>query len=145
REGHVSREQAREEIFSYNEACIVPPWPNDRLRQETKRLWQRDSERKDAAGLFASEFTEDALALKFTQRHGDDWRYVAAWGQWLFWTGTHWQRENTLKVYDLARIVCREAAAACGSVKLRAKIASAGTVAALERLARSDRSHAATA
>src|SRR5205085_710938 len=38
--GQVSREQAWEEITSYNEACIVPPWPIDRLRQETSRLWQ---------------------------------------------------------------------------------------------------------
>ena len=143
-DGYVSREQAWEEIASYNEACIVPPWPIDRLRQETNRLWQRDSERKAKAGLGAAEFTEDALALQFTQRHGEDWRYVAGWGQWLVWTGTHWQRENTLQVYDLARIVCREAAAACDIVKLRAKLASAGTVAAVERLARADRRHAAT-
>lgn len=148
REGQVSRERAWEEIVSYNEACIVPPWPMDRLRQETKRLWQRDDERQQSTpggGGAGSEFTEDALALQFTQRHGEDWRYVAAWGQWLLWTGTQWQRENTLKVYDLARIVCREAAAACDNVKLRATLASAGTVAALERLARADRSHAATA
>jgi len=143
-EGHLSREQAWGEIVSYNEACIIPPWPMDRLRHETKRLGQRDSERKDKAGLGAMEFTEDALALQFTQRHGEDWHYVAAWGQWLVWTGTHWQRENTLKVYDLARIVCREAAAACTNVKLRAKLASAGTVAAVERLTRADRSHAAS-
>lgn len=143
-EGHLSREQAWEEIVSYNDACIVPPWPMDRLRHETKRLWERDGERRDRAGGATAEFTEDALALGFTQRHGEDWRYVAAWGQWFVWTGTHWQRENTLKVYDLARIVCRDAAAACSSVKLRAKIASAGTVAAVERLARADRTHAAS-
>ena len=143
-EGHVSREQAWDEIVSYNDACIVPPWPVDRLRHETKRLWQRDSERRDKAGGVTTEVTEDALALRFTQRHGEDWRYVAAWGQWFVWTGTHWQRENTLKVYDLARIVCRDAAAACSNAKLRAKIASAGTVAAIERLARADRSHAAS-
>ncbi|MGB3388701.1 MAG: hypothetical protein WBA88_12025, partial [Pseudaminobacter sp.] len=85
-EGHVSREQAWEEIVSYNDACIVPPWPMDRLRHETKRLWQRDSERRDKAGGGTAEFTEDALALGFTQRHGEDWRYVAAWGQWFVWT-----------------------------------------------------------
>jgi hypothetical protein len=80
-EGHVSREQAWEEIVSYNDACIVPPWPVDRLRHETRRLWERDNERKSKAGPGAAEFTEDALALQFTQRHGEDWHYVAAWGQ----------------------------------------------------------------
>jgi putative DNA primase/helicase len=131
-----------EEIASYNQACIVPPWPEDRLRQETERLWQRDSEHRTKAGEGTAEFSEDALALRFTQRHGEDWRYVAAWGHWFAWTGTHWQRENTLKVYDLARIVCREAAASCETIKLRPKIASASTVAAVERLARADRVHA---
>ena len=141
--GHVSRERAWEEIASYNEACIVPPWPVDRLREETERLWRRDREQSpqhDATG-----FSEDAVALQFTQRHGADWRYVAAWGQWFVWTGTHWQREETLRVYDLARIVCRDAAASCENLKLRAKIASASTVAAVERLARADRTHAASA
>ena len=128
KDGHVPREQAWEEIVSYNQACIVPPWPTERLQQETKRLWQRDNERQqqkpDGEG---AEFSEDALALEFTRRHGRDWRYVAGWGQWLVWTGTHWQRESTLKVYDLARIVCREAAAKCDNIKLRAKLASAST------------------
>lgn len=145
KDGHVQREEAWEEIVSYNQACIVPPWPTERLQQETKRLWQRDDERRqqkpDGEG---ADFSEDALALEFTRRHGREWRYVAGWGQWLVWTGTHWQRESTLKVYDLARIVCREAAAKCDNIKLRAKLASASTIAAVERLARADRYHAAT-
>jgi hypothetical protein len=142
-EGHVSREQAWEEIVSYNDACIVPPWPMDRLQHETKRLWERDSGRSDTAGGSSAEFTEDALALEFTRRHGKEWRYVARWGQWLVWTGTHWQREGTLKVYDLARVVCREASAKRQNIKLRAKLASASTVASVERLAHADRHHAA--
>jgi P4 family phage/plasmid primase-like protien len=142
-DGHVSREQAWKEISSYNEACIVPPWPVDRLRQETERLWRRD--REQSPQHQGTVFSEDAVALQFTQRHGADWRFVAAWGQWFVWTGTHWQREETLKVYDLARIVCRDAAASCENIKLRAKIASASTVAAVERLARADRTHAASA
>jgi putative DNA primase/helicase len=141
-DGHVSRERAYEEIASYNEACIVPPWPVERLRQETERLWRRD--REQSPQHEGTGFSEDAVALQFTQRHGADWRFVAAWGRWFVWTSTHWQREETLKVYDLARIVCRDAAASCENVKLRAKIASASTVAAVERLARADRAHAAS-
>jgi P4 family phage/plasmid primase-like protien len=144
-DGHVSREGAWDEIASYNEACIVSPWPVERLRQETERLWRRDHDRKAGAGDATTEFSEDAVTLQFTQRHGADWRYVAAWGQWFVWTSTHWQREATLKVYDLARIVCRDSAASCENIKLRAKIASANTVAAVERLARADRGHAASA
>jgi P4 family phage/plasmid primase-like protien len=89
-------------------------------------------------------FTDDALALEFTERYGEDWRYVAAWGYWLHWDGNCWRRENTLRAYDLARLVCRGAAARCDKVKTAAKIASANTVAAVERLSRADRRHAAT-
>jgi P4 family phage/plasmid primase-like protien len=155
REGHVTREQAWEEIVAYNAARIVPPWPLDRLKQEAHRLWQRDSERHGSdqraggdgedsgAEPAPTEFTEDALALEFTRRHGRDWAYVAAWGQWLTWSGGRWERETTLRAFDLARIVCREAAERCEKPALKAKIASAPTVAAIERLARADRSHAA--
>ena len=89
-------------------------------------------------------FTEDALALEFTSRHAQDWRYVAVWGQWLAWTGTRWEREATLRAYDLARLVCRDAAGRCTNAKIKARISAASTVAAVERLARSDRRHAAT-
>ena len=34
-----------------------------------------------------ARFSEDALAATFTERHAERWRYVAAWGQWLTWTG----------------------------------------------------------
>ena len=155
REGHVTREQAWDEIVAYNEARIVPPWPLDRLKQEAQRLWQRNSARRDGkehatdsttgdAGPTPTEFTEDALALEFTRRHGQDWSYVAPWGQWLVWTGALWQRETTLRAFDLARLVCRDAGEQCDKPTLKAKIASAPTVAAVERLARADRTHAAS-
>jgi len=89
-------------------------------------------------------FTDDALALEFTERYAEDWRYVAAWGYWLHWDGNCWRRENTLRAYDLARLVCRGAAARCNKAKIAAKLASANTVAAVERLTRADRRHAAT-
>src|SRR5205814_10411536 len=52
------------------------------------------------------------------------------------------QRERTLKVYDEARNVCREAVQRGGDAK---RLLSAKTVAAIETLARSDRRHATTA
>ena len=45
REGHVPREQAWEEIVSYNTARVAPPWPEARLREEAERLWKRDAAR----------------------------------------------------------------------------------------------------
>ena len=90
-------------------------------------------------------FSDEALALRFAELHVNDLRYVAAWGRWLSWGGTRWQFDDTLGAYDLARKVCRAAAAQCNNSKTAAVLASAKTVAAVERLAKADRRIAATA
>src|SRR5262245_30535987 len=89
-------------------------------------------------------FSDESLALRFTDRHGGELRYVAAWGRWLRWDGTRWLFDNTLYAYDLARKICREAAAECNKEKVARAIAAAKTVAAIEHLAKADRRHAAT-
>ncbi len=88
--------------------------------------------------------TEDALALAFTKRYHRDWRYVATWGRWLLWDGRRWRTEETLAATDLIRNVCRQAALSAPNDKTATKLASAGTVGGVERLARADRRHAAT-
>ncbi|MFN4343151.1 MAG: hypothetical protein ACK4FE_14140, partial [Azonexus sp.] len=82
--------------------------------------------------------TEDALALSFTRRYHRDWRYVAAWGRWLVWDGQRWRAEDTLAATDLIRSVCRQTAVRADNPKVAAKLASAGTVGGVERLARAD-------
>jgi putative DNA primase/helicase len=96
------------------------------------------------AADLSPEFSDDALALEFSRRHAGELRYVAQWGAWLRWTGTRWEFEKTLKTFDLARAVAREFANAANDPDDGPKIASASKVAAIERLARSDRRHAAT-
>ena len=165
REGHVTPTQAWDEIVAYNAARIDPPWTEQRLRAEAEKLWKLDCKRngemrsrpipqtnRDPTGPTAAttvpvppRFSEDALASAFIEQHAERWRYVAAWGQWLHWTGSLWRREETLQAFDLSRHVCRRAAAArCGNTKLKRKISSAATIAAVERIARADRYHAAT-
>src|SRR5262249_10936170 len=51
----------------------------------------------------------------------------------------------TLHAFDRARAICREVALECDSPKAAAAVASAKTVAAVERLAKADRRLAATA
>ena len=92
----------------------------------------------------APAFSDEALALEFAERHASNLRFVAAWNRWLFWNGAHWQFEETLRAWDFAREVCRDAAARCNRGKTANAIASAKTVYAVERLARSDRKIAAT-
>jgi D5 N terminal like len=56
-------------------------------------------------------FCDEALALRFAARHADELRYVAEWGKWLRWNGKLWRPDRTIRAFDLARAVCREAAA----------------------------------
>jgi len=103
------------------------------------------------AGLVGSteslppQFSEEALALRFSRKYEDELRYVAGWGRWMCWDGRRWREDNTLVVFDRCRDICRRASAEFGDTKERAamKIAAAQTVAAIERLARADRRHAA--
>lgn len=91
-----------------------------------------------------AEYSDDALALKFTELYGNNFRYTATWGRWSRWDGTCWRRDESLQVFDLARAVCRSTAAGVENQRVAPRIASAQTVAAVERLARADRQHAAT-
>ncbi len=96
----------------------------------------------------APQFSEDNLALKFTARHGHELRYVSAWGQWLRWDGYKWTHDKTLHAWDLARLVCRDAAIECGytggTPAMQGRLTASKTRAAVESLARADRRHAAT-
>jgi putative DNA primase/helicase len=85
---------------------------------------------------------EDSLALAFADRHALDLRYVAAWARWLHYDGTRWTHDDTLHAFDRARAVCREIAVE--GDKPASAVASAKTVAAVERLAKADRRLAAT-
>jgi putative DNA primase/helicase len=92
----------------------------------------------------APEFSDEAIALAFAEEHRDRLRYVAAWARWQLWSGMRWASDETLRSFDLARHACRNAAVRCEQPKAAASIASARTVAAVERLARADRRIAAT-
>jgi putative DNA primase/helicase len=88
------------------------------------------------------DLTEDALAAEFSRRHRDELRYVHEWGRWLRWDGARWADERTLAVYDLARDLTHNIGAGILNPKLRIRIQSASTVAAIVTLARADRAHA---
>ncbi len=89
-------------------------------------------------------YTEDGLALTLTAKYQDTLRYVSEWDAWMSWDGVVWKRDKTLKVFDLARSVCRRASEGINEKPVRHKLLQASTVAAVERLARSDRQFATT-
>lgn len=97
---------------------------------------------QDAGGELSAT-SEEAIALAFAQRHAGHLRYVAKWGCWLDFDGTRWANDETLHAFDRARAICREVA--LEGDKAASVVASAKTVAAVERLARADRRLAATA
>ncbi len=80
--------------------------------------------------------TEDALALSFCTSE-PMLRYVALWNRWMLWTGAVWREDDTLAVYDRIRAHVR----AVGAPK---DFHRAGVIAAVERMAKSDRRYAAT-
>jgi D5 N terminal like/RepB DNA-primase from phage plasmid len=100
-----------------------------RLEREIKRIWNK----LDSAKQGGTAGLEDSVALAFAAQHAETFRYVARAVQWKRWTGSRWQDEHTLSAFDHARALCREVGDADAKV-----------VAAVERLARSDRRIAAT-
>lgn len=96
------------------------------------------------------EYSDDAVALAFSNRHASDLLFVPEWGHWLRWDGARWARDTTLAVFDMVRVVCRRQAAEAlaevdGTPGWVSKIASGQKVASVERLARADRRHARAA
>jgi putative DNA primase/helicase len=117
----------------------------DGYMAEVRRRNGLPARRSKRAEVDVRPFSDDALALRFAKLHANDLRYVAEWSKWLRYDGTRWQFDNTLAVFDSVRAICRAAAAECNKARSAKELASAKTVAAVERLARSDRRLAATA
>ncbi len=91
------------------------------------------------------EFSDEALAQRFAKLHGDGLRYIATWNHWHAWTGARWELDTTLDAFDRARAICRIASSKADKDHIKIALASAKTVAAIERLAKADRRIAATA
>ena len=87
---------------------------------------------------------DDGLAMAFTHEFSEDWRYCAPWGKWLTWNGVRWNVDKALYVMHLCRLVCRTAAMHADTPRSRNRLASSGTMASIERIARSDPRHSAS-
>lgn len=97
--------------------------------------------------------SDDELASRFTERHCNDLRYVAAWDRWLIWEGTRFAHDERRRVFDLVRALCRDVLdehlkdPACTESQRRAlrnRLGSAATIWAVARLAGTDPRHAAS-
>lgn len=100
----------------------------------------------DAADqVMPPEFADDALGLRFTEVFSPALKFVALWNRWMLWDGKVWRNDDTLRVYDLVRRSCRAISGEAKDGKIKTVLSSAKTVAAVEKLVRSDRRHAAGA
>jgi hypothetical protein len=52
--------------------------------------------------------SDDDLALAFADKHANDLRHVAVWGQWLIYDGKRWAEDETIHVMHMSRVLCRE-------------------------------------
>ena len=125
---------------------VIPLEEARRREQEARRGTSDSVERftTPTAPPSPTVFSEDALAIRFVQRHGDDHRYVAAWMQWYSWGGNRWELEATLHVFYRARLICRIAASEVEKPGTKTRLGAAKTATAVERLAKADRRIAAT-
>lgn len=116
------------------------------------------------------DLSHDGLALDLGRHSWDaNARYVALWGKWLFWSETHWRRDETLEHLTLTRSFLRsraiglqawaerkafsleKAGQAPGAQKIRSwardqarSLGSGATVAAVSNLARANPASATT-
>ena len=72
-------------------------------RNGTKEDEMRDSSDDADSEIRPSEFSDDTLALRFTDGHLNSLRFVQKWGRWLKWDGKRWSFDETLHVFDLVR------------------------------------------
>jgi P4 family phage/plasmid primase-like protien len=91
-----------------NPKAKVPGWP--KLEQATDAKFVTLF--KEWIGLDDTDTvgpSDDDLALRFAEEHANDLRHVARWGRWLVYDGRRWAEDETLRVFDMARKLCRDA------------------------------------
>lgn len=115
-----------------------------RMGEEKPKVSGTSPAKFEVADARPPAFSDEALAQRFAQRHGSALRYVAAWARWYAWTGARWAMDSTLDAFDRARAICRTASSEADKDHVKTALASAKTVAAVERLAKADRRLAAT-
>jgi putative DNA primase/helicase len=92
-----------------------------------------------------AQFSDGALAMRFSRQSAADWRYVAQFDKWFRWSGTRWIEDSKRKIFTDIRKVCHEASLECPDKSYARKLGSAPTVANVVRSASWDARHTASA
>lgn len=131
----ADRRRAAELIDRAQQAASDPTISSETLTAMGEHIAQT------ATASGSPPYSESDLAERFSLRHRDDSRYVANWSRWFLYDGKRWHEDAKLSTFDRARDICRRASSEVAGREAK-KIASSATVAAVERLARSDKRHA---
>lgn len=85
-------------------------------------------------------YSQDALAVALVDAVGEDWRYTATQNQWYHWSGSTWNPEKTLFIFDEARALARLSSNSPElSASLRRELASRSTAASMVAMSSWDR------
>jgi putative DNA primase/helicase len=87
--------------------------------------------------------TEDSAATEFVERYGEDLRYCHTTGSWYFFRGTHWEKDETGKVFQMARFLARQLSENQEATKL-AGLNRTSFTSGIERFSRNDSKVAVT-
>ncbi|MFW9594552.1 MAG: phage/plasmid primase, P4 family [Macromonas sp.] len=109
------------------------------LLAETVDYAPAENPANDGDGI-PPEFSEMAMASRFAELCGNQFRWTPGM-DWMFNAGTHWERDDHLKRFNVVKAVCRDAANVAESINkasLASKLCSANTSSAVLSLARSE-------
>lgn len=128
--------------FDYSETvALMLGWPHGSTgpqrsgKRYWERIWEKTSDPEPDNGLpFASEYD---LAETFAKKNENYFRWTPGL-EWMFNQGSHWERDEALNRYSLAKQVCKEAAAELGDEKMRYRITTSSTTNAVLSLAKSE-------
>lgn len=120
----MAAEEILPALLAVNRARCVPPLPDTEVRRiaESVARYAPDSPAVGAAvraplvdldSPSAPDLSHDDLALRWSRAGGFEQRarYVAAWGRWMLWQGTHWAHDERLAHMTDARQFLRDLAA----------------------------------
>jgi hypothetical protein len=108
---YAARRRFAKSAENAQQLAFDPSVPTSALAEVGTRM----SEIAETSGALPPQFSEEALALRFSRQYADSLRYVNDWGRWMKWDGTRWREDRTLHVFDKARAICRQVSAECGN------------------------------
>jgi P4 family phage/plasmid primase-like protien len=96
--------------YRISEHVLAQAKPAEYARRQARRA--RDAVAQAEGGCEVDQYTDQWLGLKFVEMHADAVRYTANWGQYHLWDGNLWRRDEKLRAFSMAQLMCREVARA---------------------------------